>query len=318
MSRFVRYLVLRLGGAAATVLAGAVVVFIIMKAAPGDPALFVLGDFATPQSVAAFRAKHHLDEPVASQLWRWLGATVRGDLGESVSLYAGRSIAKLVAQRMPSTVFLGLYALVLALVSSLAFGTIAALQRGKAADTGVTLFAVVGISMPDFWLGYVLVLVFALTLGWLPAYGFTSPGESLSGALVTGLLPAIAIAAPLSAVFSRILRVSLLETVEKEYVSAATSFGFHGAFVFVHYVMRNALIPFVTIVGLQVRYLLGGVVVIERIFGVPGIGSLMVDAAFARDYAVVQACALTFLVIVLTVNLLVDLTCALLDPRRSH
>ncbi|MCC7050000.1 MAG: ABC transporter permease [Alphaproteobacteria bacterium] len=318
MLQFLRYLGQRVGGAIATVFAGAVAVFLIMKAAPGDPAVFVLGDFATQQSIAAFRAKHSLDQPVLVQLWLWLETVLAGNLGESVSLYAGRDIAQLIGQRMPGTAFLGIYALLLALVSSLALGTIAALQRGRTADVAVTMFAVVGISMPDFWLGYVLVLAFALTLGWLPAYGFTPPGESLTGALLTGLLPAIAIAAPLAAVFSRILRVSLLETVERDYVTAARSMGYNEAFIFINYVLRNALIPFVTIVGLQVRYLLGGVVVIERIFGVPGIGSLMVDAAFARDYAVVQACALTFLVIVLTVNLIVDLVCVLLDPRRSH
>jgi len=150
-----------------------------------------------------------------------------------------------------------------------------------------------------------------------PSYGFVSPGVSLAGALLSGFLPALAIAAPMAAVFARTLRAALLEVLHREYVTVARSIGFRPSFVFLHFVFRNALIPYVTVLGLQVRYLLGGVVVIERIFGVPGMGSLMVDAAFARDYPVVQACALTFLLIVLLTNLLVDTICTRLDPRRA-
>lgn len=318
MQGFAGYIAGRLVGTVATVLAGAIAIFLIMKAGPGDPALFVLGDYASPAAVADFRKANHLDEPVLTQLWIWLTGVLQGDFGQSLSLLRGRDVTTLIASRLPNTAFLGLYAMVLALVLSLAAGTVAAVKRGQAADMIVTSVAVMGISMPDFWLSYVLVLLFALTLGILPAYGFVSPIESLPGALETGLLPALAIAAPLTAVFTRTLRVSLLETIQRDYVTAARSFGFAGPFIFLHFVFRNALIPFVTVVGLQIRFLLGGVVVIERIFGVPGIGSLMVDAAFARDYLVVEACAVVFLVVVLLVNLTVDVVCALLDPRRTR
>ena len=172
--------------------------------------------------------------------------------------------------------------------------------------------------MPDFWLSYVLILVFALGFGLFPAYGFIAPGQSLTGALHSGFLPALAVSAPLAAVFSRTLRTALLEAGSRDYVVAARSFGFHPFYVFVHWIFRNAAIPYITIIGLQIRYILGGVVVIERIFGVSGIGSLMVDGAFARDYPVVQACAVVFLVIVLSVNLAVDVVCSLLDPKRAH
>ena len=307
----------RATGALLSVLAGGVLVFVLMRLGPGDPAVFVLGDFATPDAVRAFHAEHHLDEALTTQLLRWVAGLLHGDFGLSVSLYRGISIASLLRERLPNTVFVGTFALLISLSMSLVLGSIAALRRGRAADTLITAASVLGISMPDFWLGYVLVLLFALNLHWLPAYGFTSPMQSLGRAFVTGLLPALAIAAPLAAGFTRILRVSLLDTLGRDYVRMGRSIGLHPAFLFVQFALRNALIPFVTIVGLQVRFLLGGVVVIEKIFGVPGVGSLMVDAIFARDYLLVQACAVTFLVVVVVSNFLVDVACTLLDPRRG-
>lgn len=219
---------------------------------------------------------------------------------------------------MPNTLFIGAYALALALVFSLIAGPLAARHRGKSVDLAATSMAVLGISMPDFWLAYVLVFVFSLSWQVFPAYGFVVPSESLWGALHSGFLPALAISAPLAAVFTRILRVSVIENMSRDYVRAARSFGFSPRFVFVHYVLRNAMVPFLTIVGIQARYLLGGTVVIERVFGIPGLGSLMVDAAFSRDYPLVQACALVFLVCILFVNFIIDAACQALDPRGKE
>jgi peptide/nickel transport system permease protein len=308
----------RFGGILLTVLVGAFAVFMVMKAAPGDPALVVLGEQAPPEAVAAFHRLHHLDDPVIVQFWWWFSDLLRGDLGKSLSIAGGRSIAALIGARLPNTVFIGFYGLAIAVAASLVMGTIAALRRGRLADTLATSLAVVGISMPDFWLSYVLIFALALGTGWFPSYGFVSPMDSLAGALYSGFLPAVAISAPMAAVFARTLRASLLEVAHREFVTVARSFGFAEFFILLHYIFRNALIPYVTVIGLQVRYLLGGVVVIERIFGIPGVGSLMVDAAFGRDYPVVQACAITFLAVVLTVNFLVDLACTFLDPRRAH
>ena len=307
----------RLAGAALTLLAGALIVYAVMRAIPGDPALAVLGESATPEAVAAFRHKHYLDQPLAAQFWIWLSGILRGDFGLSLTIAGGIPISKLIAARLPITLFVGLYAVAIAVAISLAIGTIAALKRGSAVDTIATSAAVLGISMPDFWLSY--MLVFAFALGWriFPAYGFTSPVQSLPGALYSGFLPALAISAPMAAVFSRMLRASLLEASRREYVTAARSLGYSPSFVFRHYVFRNALIPYVTVIGLQIRYLLGGVVVIERIFGIQGLGSLLVDGAFARDYPTVMASTIVFLSIVLLVNLAVDLVCMMLDPRRS-
>ncbi len=313
-----RYVAGRLVALVLTVVAGSIVVFLVMKAAPGDPAVAALGENARPELIAAFRAKHNLDVPWAQQYGRWLVGMLRGDFGLSISVAADRQISGLIATRIPNTIFIGVLALLIAIAVSLIAGTLAALYRGKLPDTIATSFAALGISMPDFWLSYVLILAFALGLGLFPAYGFTTPVDSITGALYSGFLPALAVSAPLAAVFSRTLRTALIEASHRDYVVAARSFGFRPAFVFLHWIFRNALIPYITIIGMQVRYILGGVVVIERIFGIAGIGSLIVDGAFARDYPVVQACAVVFLLIVLSVNLVVDLVCTLLDPRRGH
>jgi peptide/nickel transport system permease protein len=317
VARVLLYVAGRLAGAVVTVLAGALVVFVLIRIGPGDPALAALGDSAVPEAVAAFRAKHGLDAPLPTQFFLWLKGLLQFDFGLSLTIAGGIPISQLIAARLPITAFIGAYAVLIAVLVSLTMGTIAALRRGKAADTIATSVAVLGISMPDFWLSY--MLVFAFALGWrlFPAYGFITPLDSLPGALHSGFLPALAIAAPMAAVFARMLRTSLLEITSREYVMVARSFGFAAPFVFLHYVFRNALIPYVTIIGLQIRYLLGGVVVIERIFGIQGLGSLMVDAAFGRDYPTVLACTVVFLSIVLLVNVVVDLICVALDPRRA-
>jgi len=315
--RVLLYLALRSGGALFMLVLGALVVFLLMHAVPGDAAIAALGEQASPEAVAAFRRAHGLDQSLLVQFLRWAGAALRGDFGMSISLAGGFSTASLIRGSLPNTLFIGVYALLIAIAISVAAGSIAASRHGRFEDLAATSGAIVTISMPDFWLGYVLVLLFSLHLGWFPAYGFTRPNESFTGAVWSGFLPALAIAIPMAGVFSRMLRSTLLDVFQRAYVTAARSMGFGRQFVFWHYVFRNALIPYVTAVGLQARYLLGGVVVIERVFGVPGVGSVMVDAAFARDYTVVQGCAVVFLFIVIVVNLLVDLLCGVLDPRRA-
>src|SRR6267154_2329548 len=169
--------------------AGAAVVFFLMRAAPGDPALTVLGDNATPEAIAAFRQRWNLDRPVLVQFWLWLAQAVRGDLGVSLTISNGTSIYDLLAARLPQTAFIGAYAILIAIVVSMFAGTIAALQRGRAGDTVASSFAAMGISMPDFWIAYILIYVFALGTGWFPSYGYTAPTKSFSGALHSGFLP---------------------------------------------------------------------------------------------------------------------------------
>jgi peptide/nickel transport system permease protein len=307
----------QLGGVFFIAFLGATLVFFVMRAGHGDPALSALGDLATPEAIADFHKRWGLDAPLIVQFWRWLSGALVGNFGISMTVAGGVPIADLIASRLPNTMFIGLYALAIAVVVSIVAGTVSALRHGRLIDSAATSMAVLGISMPDFWLSYVLVYALALGAGIFPSYGFISPAVSVPGAFYSGFLPALAVAAPMAAAFTRILRTALMETLHRDHVRVARSFGYSGPFIFVHHVFRNALIPYVTVIGLQVRYLLGGTVVIERIFGVPGIGALMVDAAFGRDYAVVQACALTFLAIVLIVNFLVDTICTALNPRAA-
>ncbi len=307
----------RLGGVVLLALLGSAAVFFVMRAGHGDPALTALGDQATPEAIAAFHKRWGLDAPLLVQFWRWLSSAVVGDFGQSMTVAGGVPIARLIGSRLPNTMFVGLYALAIAVSVSLLAGTVSALRHGRAVDTIATSLAVLGISMPDFWLSYVLIYLLALGSGLFPSYGFVSPAESFAGALYSGFLPALAIAAPMAAAFTRILRTALIETLHHDHVRVARSLGHSGAFIFVHHVFRNALIPYVTVIGLQVRYLLGGTVVVERIFGIPGIGALIVDGDFGRDFPLVQACALTFLICVLTVNFVVDLACTALNPRAA-
>lgn len=308
----------RFAGAVATILGGSLAIFLAIQATPGDPALAALQESANPQAIADFRREHGLDRPVLVQYASLMEGVLHGDLGRSLTVGGGVPIGRLILTRLPNTVFVGAYAITLALTVALAAGTLAASQRGRAADVAVTTAAVGLISMPDFWLSYMLVLVFALGLGLFPAYGFIPPGTSFAGALLTGFLPALSVSASMAGFFTRILRASLLETWRRSYVTAARSFGFGSPFIYVHYILRNAIVPLVVVAGFQVRHLLGGVVIIEKIFGIPGLGSLMVDGAFARDYPLVLACALTFLTAVVAVNLMIDLVCAGLDPRRAR
>jgi len=289
-----KYFCSRLLGALATMFVGTLVVFYVMKAAPGDPALVVLGDFATPEAIEDFNRKLGLDRPVLAQYLSWLSGVLRFDFGNSLSIANGQSISGLLAYRLPNTTAIGVYAIFIAITISLILGIVAAVNRGKSIDTMATSFSVLGVSMPDFWLAYMLILGLSIGKGWFPSYGFIPPSESLIGALHSGFLPALAIAAPMAAIFSRTLRTSLVENIDKDYVLVAKSFGFKSRFIFLHFVFRNSIIPFIIVIGLQIRYLLGGVVIIERVFGINGVGSLMVEAAFARDYYVVQACAVVF------------------------
>ena len=307
----------RLGGVLLIAFLGAALVFFVMRAGHGDPAISALGDQATPEAIAAFHKRWGLDAPLILQFWRWLSGALTGNFGLSMTVAGGVPIVDLISSRLPNTLFIGFYALSIAVVISLLAGTVAALRHGRMIDSVATGAAVIGISMPDFWLAYVLVYVLALGTGLFPSYGFVSPGVSLAGAFHSGFLPALAVAAPMAAVFTRMLRTALIETLYRDHVRVARSLGYSGAFILLHYVFRNALIPYITVIGLQVRYLLGGTVVVERIFGIPGIGALMVDAAFGRDYGLVQACALTFLVCVLLVNIVVDALCAVLNPRSA-
>jgi len=276
---------------------------------PGDPARTVLrqqyGQTPSPAVVDAFREEHGLDEPVVVQYVDWLTGVLQGDFGSSY--ISGRPVMELLAEALPPTLELSTAALVVALVVAVPAGVLSAVHQGEWIDSLSQLGALIGVSMPNFWLGYLLIIVFSLQLSLFPVAG--------SGGLSHLVLPAIALGTGMTAIITRLVRMSLLEVLDEPYVKTARSKGLNERIVVYKHALRNALIPVVTIVGLQFGFLLSGAVVVEIVFQRPGIGVLLVDAVLARDYPVVQGAVLLIAVLFVLTNTLVDLTYQYLDPR---
>ncbi len=286
-----------------------VVTFGLIYLTPGDPAETILiqqtDQQPSQEAIEAFRAEHGLDEPIPVQYVTWITDVLRGDLGESY--YSSRPVAEMLLQHFPATLELAVAAMVVALVVAVPTGVLSAVYQGSRIDVGSQLAALAGISMPNFWLGYLLIIVFSLHLGLFPVAGRGGP-ETL-------VLPAIALGTGMAAIVTRLVRTSMLEVLEEGYVDAARSKGLTERIVVYKHALRNALIPVVTVVGLQFGFVLNGAVVIEIVFQRPGLGSVLVDSIFARDYPVVQGVVLLTAVTFVLSNLLVDLSYRVLDPR---
>jgi peptide/nickel transport system permease protein len=295
-----------------------IIVFLLLHLAPGDPVDMILGpESADPQVIAALRTKLGLDQPLPVQYLRWMTAVVQGDLGYSFRSHIAVSDA--IFQRLPMTVELTAAAMLIALVVALPLGVAAAVNRNGLPDAISSVLAGLGNSMPNFWLGILLIYLFAVKLHWLPPSGYIAPLQDPLGNLRTLLLPAVTLSAAYAAVITRMTRSSLLEVLREDYVRTARGKGLKESLVLNRHAMRNALIPIVTIVGMETGRLLGGAVVTETVFALPGIGRLMVDAVLTRDFPIVQALTLFITLILLLSNLLVDVLYAYLDPRiRYH
>ncbi len=276
---------------------------------PGDPAETILrqqyGQTPPPDVVDAFRKKHGLDEPFVVQYLDWLSNILRGDFG--TSYYSDREVISLLAEAIPPTVELAVAAMVVALVIAVPAGVLSAVHQGEWIDSLSQFSALAGISMPNFWLGYLLIIMFSLHLSLFPVAG--------SGGISYLVLPAITLGTGMSAIIMRLVRMSLLEVLEKPYVDMARSKGLNERIVIYKHALRNALIPVVTVVGLQFGFVLNGAVVVEIVFQRPGLGTLLVDAIFVRDYPVVQGAVLVISVLFVITNALVDLSYQYLDPR---
>ena len=292
-----------------------IVTFALIRLAPGDAVLISLGADAraTPEQVAALRRAYGLDQPVPVQYARWLGRVVRGDLGKS--LRTGRTIRQELALRLPVTIELTLLAAILGTIPALAFGTIAAIRRNSGLDYAATVSTLVGISVPNFLLATLLVLVFSLWLRWLPPLGYVelarNPGQNLKNMV----LPALSLGLPLTAILMRMTRSSVLEALGQEHVRVARAKGLRERRVVLRHVLPNAAIPIITVAGIQVARLLGGTVIVESIFGLPGIGRYIFEAIGTRDYPVVQGVTLVIAVLFVLVSLVVDILYAVVDPR---
>ncbi len=287
-----------------------VVVFFMIHLIPGDPARAVLGQHATPRAIAILHKQWGLDRPLPSQYWLFVDRLFHGNLGQS--LYYQSPSLQLIAARLPTTLWLLVYSVLLVLVLSIPLAVLAATKKNGVRDHAVRLVPLFGLGMPPFWVGIILVELLALRVHLFPVDGY---GNGFTGHLHSMFLPALTVAIGMSPVVVRSLRASMLDMLGAEYVATARSKGLSGGRVFVRHVLRNAIIPTVTVLGLNIGFLIGNTVIIEQVFSLPGIGSLMISSIFNRDFPVVQGVTLVFGILVVTVNLLTDFTYASLDPR---
>ncbi|MBT8242002.1 MAG: ABC transporter permease [Acidimicrobiia bacterium] len=311
------YVVRRIGIFLLSLVIASMLVFGVMSILPGDPATVILGTRATPEAVESLRVELGLDRPIAVQYFDWFSHAIRGDLGESV--FTGKPIGPQVVDRLKITVPLAFFALILTMLISFPLGVFAASRHRQAGDAVVSVVSQLGLAVPAFWAGLMLVTLFAVRLRWFPASGFPGWGESFFGSIEALILPAIALAIVQSAIITRYVRSAVLETMREEYIRTARSKGLTRSQALWRHGLRNASIPVLTILGLQFGALLAGTVVIESVFVLPGLGKMLLDGISRRDLPLVQGGAFVIVGIILLINLAIDLSYRLLDPRlRSH
>jgi len=300
-----RYFVRRVLLTVPVLLGVATLVFSLIHLVPGDPAQAMMGDGASPQDVAELRAKLGLDRPLVTQYVSFLRHAVTGDLG--VSFRTGQPVTMMIVERIPATAELAIAAMVVAVLLAIPLGVVAAVWRGTAIDYGAMTFALAGVSIPNFWLGPLLAIVFAVELGWLPVSG--------RGTLAHLVLPAISLGLALAAILARMTRASLLDELSELYVRAARARGVSNAASITRHALGNSLVPLLTIIALQFGAVLTGAVITETIFAWPGIGRLLIQSIGFRDYPMVQGCILLIAVTYVSVNLVTDLMYGFIDPR---
>jgi peptide/nickel transport system permease protein len=295
----------------------ATLVFFMVRLIPGDPVVQMLGPEFTPEAAAALRDKLGLDEPVQVQYVRWFRNLLTGDLGGSIA--TGETVVQIIATGLPKTLSLAALSFLIAVTIAVPTGVVAALRRNTAFDYIASVIAFIGVSMPSFWLGIVLILVFAVQLRWLPAIGYAELTEDgFAEWLRRLILPSLAIGAGYSAILMRFVRAGLLEVLGSDYVRTARAKGVREGAVVLRHALRNALIPVVTVVGIQLALLLSGTVVVETVFSIRGIGRILVGAIFDRDYPIVQGVILLIAVIFVFANLIVDILYTVIDPRIRY
>jgi peptide/nickel transport system permease protein len=308
-----RYLATRLISLVPILFGTSVVAFLLIRLVPGDPAVALLGMEADARSLAALRAQLALDQPIFVQYVTWLGHILTGDFGRSIQ--GGRLVLPLLLGALAPTALLSAAALVISLVIAIPAGIVAATRRNSAADYTASLLALCGLSLPSFWLGILLILTFSIYLPLFPASGYVSPLVDPLAHLRHLVLPAVTLGAALAAATMRMTRAAMLEVLRADYVRTARAKGLSRRRVIWGHALRNARIPIVTLLGIQLGQLLGGVVITETVFSWPGIGKLTVDAIFARDYPVVQGAVLLTAALFVLINLVTDLIYTVLDPR---
>ena len=294
----------------------ALFVFLMLRLSPGDPAAVIAGDYASPGDVERIREALGLNEPIVVQFGIWIWTLMRGDLG--ISIFTDLPVTHLIRQRVEPTIMLSLTTIVFSILVAVPMGVVAAWKSNTWIDRGIMIFAVAGFSIPVFVLGYMLIWQFSLELKWLPVQGYTSPFEDLGRFFWHITLPTITLSMIYIALIARITRASVLDVLEEDYIRTARAKGQTETKVLIGHALRNAAVPIVTVIGLGVALLIGGVVITESVYNVPGLGRLVVDAILKRDYPIIQGLILMFSLVYIVVNLVIDIAYTLLDPRIRY
>ncbi|KIN62733.1 Oligopeptide ABC transporter, permease protein [Sulfitobacter noctilucicola] len=310
------YLIKRILATIPVMLFVAVFIFLLLRLTPGDPAAMLAGDFANDAQIAEIRNKLGLDQPLWKQFGLWISDMLRFELGES--FYYKKQVSELILQRIEPTLSLSLLTIIMTVLIAVPFGTLAAYKQGSWLDRGIMGFSVIGFSVPVFVIGYGLVYIFSVQLGWLPVQGYQRIGDGVGGWLYRLILPAIALSVIFVAFIARMTRTSVLEVLGEDYIRTARAKGQTEFRVLMRHALRNAAVPIVTVIGLAIAILIGGVVVTESVFTIPGLGLLTVEAVLNRDFPTIQAVILFFSVVYVLINLAVDVSYTLLDPRIRY
>ncbi|MGH7096917.1 MAG: ABC transporter permease [Stellaceae bacterium] len=294
----------------------AVFVFALLHLTPGDPAAIIAGDAATPQAIAHIRAELGLNQPIYIQFGEWVWRLLHGNLG--ISIFTNLPVTTLIGERIGPTVALTVSTLLLSVVTAIPLGVIAAWKAGKWIDRATMVFAVLGFSVPVFVLEYILIYVFAIAVPVLPVQGYVGIGHGFLPFLAHIILPSVALSTIYAALIARITRASMLDVLSQDYIRTAQAKGLSNEQVLIGHALKNAAVPIATIIGLGIALLIGGVVITETVFAIPGIGRLTVDAVLTHDYPVIQGIILVFSAAYVLINLLIDLSYTLLDPRIRY
>jgi len=293
-----------------------VLIFSLQHLLPGDPALVMAGEERDPNVIAKIREQYRLDQPIPGQYVYWVKGVMSGDFGESLRIKV--PVRDLIVQKLPVTMQLASMAIVIAFLIGIPAGIVSAVKKGTAWDYGANLFALWGISTPNFWLGIMLIFLFSIELGWLPASGYVPLSENWRASLASTIMPAFVLGNAIAAILMRHTRSAMLQVLESDYVRTARAKGLAERWVVLRHALKNAFIPILTTIGLIVASLLGGAVITEQIFNLPGIGRLLILAIGRRDFPVVQGTVLVIAGVYVLVNLLIDLLYSFLDPRIRH
>jgi peptide/nickel transport system permease protein len=295
-------------------------VFLVMRLLPGDPLMLFVGNLETGgfsnEQIESLRHEFGLDKPLLVQYFDWIGGVLHGDFGKSI--FYREKVGALLAQRLPVTAYLGAIAFIIAGVLGIFFGVVCAWKRGKWPDTVFTLLANVGITIPSFWVGILLIYLLGLQLGWLPIYGYTSPFKDFWMSTRQAIMPVFCLSLFSIASLTRQTRSSMLEVIQQDYIRTAWAKGLRERVIVMKHAIKNALIPVITVLGMHVGFIFGGSVLVETVFNIPGIGRLMTEAVFGQDYQVIQACVLLIAAAVVFSNLLVDISYLWIDPRIKY